>query len=108
MNKGIAILTGAVLLGAASLLIFNGSKTARIITLGTYAVKGIFQKAQTGSGIYWLVAYGATWLILIFIADAGADELATALAGSMFVAVLYAQIDNLRLGTNLSALGLAA
>ena len=108
MKNGMILLAGVVLVGAASLAIFNGSKTAAIISSGTSAVRGIFQKVQTASGIGWLVAYGATWLILIFVADAGADELATALAGSLFVAVLYAQIASGRLGANLTALGVGA
>ena len=108
MNKGIAILTGAVLLGAASLLIVNGSATAKIIANGTGLAQNLFKQTQIGSGLGWLVAYGATWLILIFVADAGADELATALAGSMFVAVLYAQVANGQLQANLQELGVGA
>lgn len=108
MNKALIVLTSVVLLGVGAMAIFNGPATAQVIANGTNAVRGLFQDVRTGSGIGWLVAYGATWLILIFVADAGADELATALAGAMFIAVLYAQIANGQLQANLKELGVGA
>lgn len=54
----------------------------------------------------WVLSFAALWLILAMMTDAGAGELATALAAVAFTTLLYWKIADGSLPASLASMGL--
>ena len=56
----------------------------------------------------WILSFAALWVILAMMTDAGAGELATALAAVAFTTLLYWKIADGSLPASLASFGVGA